>query len=293
MPVSTNSFIFNENDRQLIALALKEDLGFPYRDITSECVFSGDHTDYELTIISKADSPIVLCGLVLIDALFAQLAQGGRWHSHFYDGNQVLPGQVVATLSAQAITLMMIERTLLNFLQRLSAIATLTERFVSQVLDTKLKILDTRKTAPGCRHLEKYAVFIGGGVNHRMGLYDAMMIKDNHIDLRGGLAATLAKLPENNPYPVIVEVRSVSELVDVLQHGRGKVKRVLLDNMTIAQLAECVQLNNGVFETEASGGITQANIRDIARTGVDYASIGALTHSAGVVDLSMRWALCQ
>jgi nicotinate-nucleotide pyrophosphorylase (carboxylating) len=156
------------------------------------------------------------------------------------------------------------------------------------VKDTSLKILDTRKTTPGLRYLEKYAVACGGGMNHRRGLYDVIMIKDNHIDLLGGIANTIAALKNTAQLPVILEIRTREELIVALEKGRGKITRVLLDNMSVSQLTACVALNAGVFETEASGGIGLENIIAIAKTGVDYASVGALTHSAGSVDLSMQ-----
>ena len=172
----------------------------------------------------------------------------------------------------------------------LSAISTLTNQFVQKIKHTHTKILDTRKTTPGLRHFEKYAVYCGGGVNHRMGLYDAYMIKDTHIDLIGGIKNALEKIParNKNPLPVIVETRRIEELKEVIQFGKEKATRVLLDNMDNQTLKECVSMCKNIFETETSGNINLNTIKSIAETGVDYASVGMLTYAADQVDLSMQ-----
>jgi nicotinate-nucleotide pyrophosphorylase (carboxylating) len=184
----------------------------------------------------------------------------------------------------------MAERTVLNFLQRLCAISTLTKEFVDRIADTPMRILDTRKTTPGMRHLEKYAVTCGGGVNHRLGLYDAIMIKNNHIDILGGMKKTIQKLPLQKPgdRPVIVEVRTLEELNLVLESAKEKINRILFDNVNLEDLRKGVKMCQGLFKTEASGGIHLENIRAIAQTGVDFASVGGITHSAGCIDLSMH-----
>jgi len=199
-------------------------------------------------------------------------------------------GETMLSIRAPAHELLMAERTVLNFLQHLCAIATLTAKYVHLIKDTPLTVLDTRKTVPGFRRLDKYAVYCGGGANHRMGLYDAILVKDTHIDLLGGMAVMLARLPIKNThsYPVIVEVRTTQELAILLTHGSDKVDRVLLDNMSPKLMAECVSMCQGIFPTEASGNISLDNIVEIANSGVNFASIGKLTHSAGNVDLSMR-----
>ena len=180
----------------------------------------------------------------------------------------------------------MLERTLLNFLRHLSAIATLTRQFVDKVSHTHLKLLDTRKTTPGFRHLEKYAVHCGGGINHRMGLYDAILIKDTHIDFLGGLENALQKIPNKYPLPVIVEIRNQQEFDIAIQYPQ-KITRLLFDNMRPEQLTQYVKNTPKMLETESSGNITLNNIADVAQTGVDYASVGCITYAAGQVDLSM------
>jgi nicotinate-nucleotide pyrophosphorylase (carboxylating) len=231
---------------------------------------------------------IVLSGLPIVSAILKHTQSHCEMHTEYTEGDVIAPGAVLLSLSGPAKNLLMLERIILNFLQRLCAIATLTAKYVNKIKHTSLKILDTRKTSPGMRHLEKYAVFCGGGVNHRMGLYDAIMIKDTHIDLYSGMDKVLEIINQTNTHlPIIIEVRYLSEL-DVVLNKSKKIYRVLLDNMTISQLKECVTKCRKKIATEASGNITLDNIEAIATTGVDFASIGAITHSAGVVDLSMQ-----
>ncbi|MGE3919344.1 MAG: carboxylating nicotinate-nucleotide diphosphorylase [Gammaproteobacteria bacterium] len=279
----------NSIDKKIIVLALEEDLGPAMQDVTSELLLGEDTRRYKARIISKEKNTIVLCGLAILETLLASSSEEISFQTNFVDGQIIEPGETILILEGPAKDLLIIERTLLNFLQHLSSIATHTARFVKAVEGTVLKILDTRKTTPGLRHLEKYAVHCGGGVNHRVGLYDAIMIKDTHVDLIGGMQKTLsyfAKLPKQN-VPVIVEVRNKEELAIVLEYHRF-ISRILLDNMDIELLTACVKQCKGIISTEASGGITLANIRAIAETGVDFASIGQLTHSAVHVDLSMK-----
>ncbi len=284
-----SAWAVNQLDQALIELSLKEDLGYPYHDLTSE-LLSFDQKPQQANVIVKQPEPIILSGLVLLPEIINRLSLPCEIHSQYRDGDRVKSGDMVLTLIGMPQVLLMLERTLLNFLQRLSGIATLTARFVDRVKHTQMSILDTRKTTPGIRHLEKYAVFCGGGVNHRMGLYDAVMIKDTHIDLAGGISRVLAKLPVITPkHPLtIIEVRDIAELKILLAEGVTKVHRVLLDNMTPSQLRESVTLCRGQVVTEASGNITLDSIGEIAETGVNFASVGCLTHSAPVVDLSMK-----
>jgi len=279
----------NKIDEQLIDLALKEDLNDPFCDITSETIFDSE-IKQQARIISKHATSIVLCGIPVLNAIIKRVHNTCEIKTHYNDGDIINPGEMLLTITGPAKVLLMLERTLLNFLQRLSAIATLTHAFAEKIKDTQTKILDTRKTTPGMRHLEKYAVYCGGGVNHRIGLYDAVMIKDTHVDLIGGMSKALACLPAqlSKNMPVIVEVRDLNELDIVLQEGLGKINRVLLDNMTIKQLRNCVAKCYNKIATEASGNITLENITAIAATGVNFASIGKITHSAGIVDLSMK-----
>lgn len=282
---------FNEIDESLIKLALQEDLGTPFNDVTCELILNKYNVPKTAKIISKHQEPMVICGINLMAKIAAQLTSSLHIQSHLEDGQWLLPGQTLLTIESSIKNILMLERTLLNFLRHLCAIATLTRKFVDSVTHTSLKILDTRKTTPGMRHLEKYAVVCGGGINHRMGLYDAIMIKDTHIDLIGELQLIFNQLPDisQNKWPVIVEVRNHTELENVLFWGKNKISRILLDNMSIPELKQCVQLCKiNQIETEASGNINLSTIKTIADTGVDYASIGMLTHSAGNVDLSMK-----
>ncbi|MCP4476326.1 MAG: carboxylating nicotinate-nucleotide diphosphorylase [Gammaproteobacteria bacterium] len=281
----------NNHDQALIDLALQEDLSQPFHDITSMTLWQTDaKSDATAVVVSKHQQPLIFCASTLISALIERFEQPYQLNSHFNDGDRVMPGEALFTLMAQSQVLMMVERTLLNFLQQLTAIATLTRQFVDKISHTEAKILDTRKTIPGWRHLAKYAVRCGGGVNHRMGLYDALMIKDNHIDALGGMAAALKKLPEGicQKYPVIVEVRNSIEVELAIKWGQGKISRLLLDNMSPQQLKAYVERCRGILPTEASGGINLATVVAVAESGVDFISIGQLTHSAAAIDLSMQ-----
>lgn len=285
------SWELNQTDLQLIDLALTEDLGLPYHDLTTQLLFPKSNKMECANIISKHPEPIIIAGLPVAKVLATKLDAHCEIHSSYQDGQILQPGETLLTLRGPAHTLLMIERTLLNFLQRLCAIATCTSAYVKLIRHTPTKILDTRKTLPGFRHLEKYAVFCGGGVNHRMGLYDAMMIKDTHIDLFGGhIKNVLDALPENmkQKFPVIIEVRTLDELEIVLENGLHKITRVLLDNMSITLLSQCVSRCKGVITTEASGNMNLHNILSVAECGVDYISVGKITHSATHVDLSMN-----
>lgn len=275
---------------QLFTLALNEDLGQPWQDATSDLLFADTELAHRTQLICKHPEPIILCGLSFARQLYQQLDPRVTLSSTQDDGDSIEPGESIAVVEGDAKALLRGERVVLNFLRHLSAIATLTQAFVKRTQGTTVKILDTRKTTPGMRSLEKYAVQCGGGVNHRMGLYDAIMIKDTHVDLIGGMQAALAKLPsrKENPLPVIVEVRDLDELDQVLKFGEEKINRVLLDNMTCEQLKQAVKICNSRVETEASGNINLDTITAIAQTGVDYASVGMISHSAGNVDLSMR-----
>lgn len=288
---TATDFELNFIDQTLLNLALEEDFSFPWQDKTTEILFAHSNSPQQAKIISKQSEPITICGLPILQALIKKFDNHCQLQSHFQDGQRVIPHEPIVTLQGKAKTILMLERTLLNFFRHLSAIATLTHQYVTKVSHTHLKILDTRKTTPGFRHLEKYAVHCGGGTNHRMGLYDAIMIKDTHVDLLGGMVKTLSFLSaQKAQMPVIVEVRSIAELEQVIKHGVNKVTRVLFDNMAIAEMSEAVMMCQNIFETEASGNISLDNIVTIAETGVQYASIGKLTYGAGHVDLSMS---CQ
>jgi len=291
MLIDVPQWELNDMDSRVIDLALQEDLGQPYHDLTTETLFAESHSISKVNIISKQVQPIVMCGLPMVRAILAKIGGHCQLDSDYQDGEKVLPGATLLTLSGQAGRILMVERILLNFLQRLCAIATTTALFVQRVQHTHTTILDTRKTIPGWRHLEKYAVTCGGGSNHRMGLYDAVMIKDTHIDCLGGMSNALAALPNTlvKRCPIIVEVRTQEELAVVLNQGLAKISRVLLDNMSLPFLSDCVAACKGLIATEASGNVDLDNVQAIAECGVDFISIGKLTHSAGNIDLSMKY----
>jgi nicotinate-nucleotide pyrophosphorylase (carboxylating) len=219
------------------------------------------------------------------EAVFRRVDPGLRWHAHAAEGEWREPG-LLAEVAGSAASILLGERVALNFLGRLSGIATLTARYVRAVEGTNARILDTRKTTPGLRALEKEAVAAGGGANHRFGLYDAILVKENHVALAGGVAEATQRAIERAPGGVGVEVEcgSLGDVQEALDAGAG---RILLDNMAPALLREAVELVDGRAELEASGGVTLENVRAIAETGVDYVSVGALTHSAPALDLSL------
>lgn len=290
MHTSLETFYQNINNH-LIFLALQEDLGPDNVDMTNDCLFGHQNKIVAARLINKHPSPIVLCGLSLIKKIFQHLQTECSIETDYSDGNIVPANSNIAILEADIKKLLTAERTILNFIRHLSAIATLTKQYVDKVKHTTMKILDTRKTTPGMRYLEKYAVHCGGGTNHRMGLYDAIMIKDTHIDLLGGIENALQMLTQKDcqEKSIIIEIRTSTELEKVLQQTYVKVDRVLLDNMSIEDLKSCVKLAKSAnLDTEASGNIHLDNVVAIAETGVDYASIGRLTHSAGQVDLAMK-----
>jgi len=283
----------NDIDKQLIKLAFREDLGLPFQDVTVDTLFKDNNTIKTAFIISKHHEPVVISGIPLISELLSLFHISMNIKSRYHDGDILHPGETMLTITGPAHTLLKAERTILNFLQRMCAVATITKKFTDKIMHTKTKVLDTRKTIPGFRHLDKYAVRCGGGVNHRMGLFDAIMIKDTHIDALGGISKAINTLPDDilKHCPVIIEVRDKDELQVVLTEGLQKTTRVLLDNMTELQLKECVLLCENKIPTEASGNIDLDNIVSIAETGVDFVSIGKITHSAGNVNLSMKCEL--
>ncbi len=263
----------------VVRAALAEDIGAG--DITTESAIPAE-ARAEAYIIAK--EPCVVAGLPLVEAVFA----GVRVKLLAADGDVIEAGTRVCTLAGLARAILTGERVALNFLQRLSGIATLTRQFVDAIAGAKATILDTRKTTPTLRALEKYAVAMGGGQNHRMGLYDAVMIKDNHRALISRLGDAVAAARQSHPHvPVIVEADSLSQVEEALA---ASANHILLDNMTLDELREAVALVAGRAKTEASGGIRLNTVRAIAETGVDYISVGALTHSARAVDFSLEVA---
>ena len=265
----------------LIRLALREDIGSG--DVTTEAtVPSGARGRGE--IIAKARG--IVCGLPVAAAAFRAVDEEISLIPRVRDGEPVQPGDVVAEVEGPLRGILAAERTALNFLSRLSGIATLTARFVEAVAPYRAVILDTRKTTPGWRVLEKYAVRCGGGRNHRMGLYDMVLIKDNHVKACGSIAEAVRRVRAAGvTVPIEVEVQSLAELKETLELG---VDRVLLDNFSVEEIAEAVRITAGRVPLEASGGVTLENAAVIAATGVDYISVGALTHSAPALDLSLE-----
>jgi nicotinate-nucleotide pyrophosphorylase (carboxylating) len=269
--------------KTLIETALAEDLG--RGDLTTSLTI-GEDVRARAEIVAKQAG--VIAGLPLLPRIFAIVGDGSvTVSSHVADGEEVRAAAVVATLAGAAQDLLVGERLSLNFLQHLSGIATTTRRFVVALRGTRARLVDTRKTTPGLRVLEKYAVRAGGGWNHRMGLDDGVLIKDNHIVAAGGVREAVERARAGAPHTVKVEVEcaDLSQLGDALAAGADV---VLLDNMTLATMKEAVRRVNGRALLEASGGITLDTIRSVAETGVDLISVGALTHSAPALDLSMR-----
>lgn len=268
----------------LIERAIAEDLG-ERGDITSLATLKPG-TRVRGRIIAKA--PGVIAGLQLVIGVYARIDPDLSYRQFVQDGDAVVRGQDICEVEGEARSVLAGERTALNFLQRLSGIASMTAQFVNAVAETETFILDTRKTTPGWRTLEKYAVKMGGGQNHRIGLYDAVLIKDNHIDAAGGVTAAISAVRSSElavGLPVICEVRDFQELAEALQEG---VDRILLDNMSEDEMRQAVEMVGGRIPLEASGNMTLARVKAVAETGVNYISVGALTHSAPALDLSMR-----
>lgn len=269
---------------RLIRTALEEDIG-PGDVTTAATVAPG--TPGRAELVAKED--FVLAGIGVARRVFALLDAQVSFEGLIEDGQAVRRGEVLAWLKGDAASLLQGERVALNLLQRLSGVATLTARFVEAVEGTGATIVDTRKTTPGLRALEKYAVRVGGGGNHRMALYDGVLIKENHIVAAGGIAVAVSRARRHVPHTlkVEVEVRDLDEVTAALAAGADI---LLLDNMDLDQLRAAVELVGGRAVTEASGGVNLDSVRPIAETGVDLISVGALTHSYRAVDISMLFA---
>jgi nicotinate-nucleotide pyrophosphorylase (carboxylating) len=277
-------------DKQLvdsfIERALAEDIG------------DGDHTSLATIpggTIGKAQLLVkdtgVLAGVELAVEIFNIVDPGLKVEVLLQDGASIKPKDVVLTVEGSVHGILKAERLVLNCMQRMSGIATKTRQITDLLKGTDTKVLDTRKTTPGLRYLEKWAVQIGGGVNHRFGLYDMILIKDNHVDYSGGIKEALYNTheylkAENKKLPIEIEVRNLDELEQVLEVGG--IDRILLDNFSIPDLKDAVNIVSGRYATEASGGITADNIYEYAACGVDYISVGALTHSVKSLDLSLK-----
>lgn len=284
--MSQPSYLTPEALSLFIRAALQEDVG------------DGDHSSLA-SIPDEAQNRArllvkgrgVLAGVELAHLIFREVDPQLRVEQLLADGARVQPGDVVLTVAGRAQSILTAERLVLNCMQRMSGIATHTAHLTSLMAGTKTKLLDTRKTTPNFRLCEKWAVLIGGGVNHRYGLFDMIILKDNHVDYAGGIRAaieaTQAYLARTGrQLPVEVETRTLAEVQEALD--TGGIQRIMLDNMPPAQLRAAVQLVAGRYPTEASGGITEATIAAVAATGVDYISVGALTHSIQSLDLSLK-----
>jgi len=266
----------------LVRAALVEDLGLA-GDITSAAVIPADHRS---SLIMVAREPGVIAGLDAAELAFQLVEAAITLTRHMEDGSRVKPGDTIATITGPSRGLLTGERTALNFLGHLSGIATVTASLVEAVSGTKASIACTRKTTPGLRALEKYAVRAGGGMNHRFALHDAVLIKDNHVAIAGGVAAAIvrARAGVGHMVKIEVEVDTLEQLREALEQG---VDAVLLDNMTPTQLREAVAIVNGRAITEASGRVTPATVAAIAASGVDLVSVGWCTHSAPTLDIGL------
>ena len=270
---------------RIIEEAIIEDIGDG--DHTSLATIPPDKTGKAHLIIKE---PGIIAGIDIAEKVFLKTDKDLVFHKIFFDGAEVKPGDVVFTVEGRSVSILSGERLALNFMQRMSGIATYTHKLVSLISGLNTKLLDTRKTTPLLRELEKYSVKVGGGENHRMGLYDMIMIKDNHIDFAGGIIPAIESTKKylakkNKNLKIEIEVKNVTELDVVLNHGG--IDRIMLDNFSPAELKMAVEKIDHRFETEASGGITEKTIRKYAETGVDFISVGALTHHISSLDMSL------
>lgn len=272
---------------EMVRQALKEDIGF--QDLTTEAIIPEEHCS-AAAITAKAEG--IVAGLELAHCAFTLLDETVSFQANVREGEKVTSGQVVATIKGRTRALLSGERVALNFLQRLSGIATGTKKAVEAVEAFPCRLVDTRKTTPGLRGLEKYAVRIGGGYNHRFGLFDAILIKDNHIAAAGGIAEAVNAVRVQVGHMVKVEVETET-LAQVEEALRTPIDIIMLDNMATEQLKQAVQRIDHQVLTEASGGITFDSLVQVAATGVDLISLGWLTHSAQALDLSLNLSFSQ
>ena len=279
--------ILNEQAKKLIQLSLQEDIG------------NGDHSSLsciptdvmgEMKLLVKEDG--ILCGVDVAREVLRQVDETIQMECFKQDGDVIRKGDVVFKLQGPAVSMLTAERNVLNYMQRMSGIATTTHEYVEMVKDTHVTLLDTRKTTPNMRIFEKYAVKVGGASNHRFGLYDMMMLKDNHIDFAGGIekaidAANEYQRAHGLNLKIEIETRSLDDVHRVIAHGG--VHRIMFDNFSPELIVEGVKLVDHRYETEASGGIVKETLRDYALTGVDFISVGAFTHHISSLDLSLKF----
>ena len=267
--------------KELIQRALDEDMGSG--DLTTTALLTGEEAGVAQAI-SKDD--IVVAGIDVFREVFYTLDPSLSFEAHLLDGRAARKGDLIASISGSLKSILLAERVALNFFQRMCGIATLTRRYVEEVRGSGAKILDTRKTTPTLRDLEKYAVKAGGGTNHRFGLYDGVMIKDNHISAAGGITQAVRKVAGTIPSEMKIEVET-KNLQEVAEALAAQADIIMLDNMGTAEMKEAVSLIGKKALVEASGNVTLLNVREIAQTGVDCISVGALTHSAPAADISL------
>lgn len=275
---------FNKDEmmNRLIELALAEDLA-DIGDVTSQAIFS----DEENTFYLYAKDSGVLCGSAIWNEVFSAVDPDVRIEWSFSDGQQIPHGALIAVCTGKVLSILTAERTAINFLSHLSAIATRAYQYTIEATDTKAVILDTRKTLPGYRELAKYAVTCGGAQNHRQGLYDMVMIKDNHADAAGGITSAVTRVRSRweDRFPIEVETRDLEEVREALSCG---VNRIMLDNMSCDMMRQAVGIIGGRAEVEASGNMSLGRIREVAGTGVDFISVGDITHSVRAFDFSLK-----
>lgn len=276
----------DELEDRLIDLSFAEDIGDG--DHTTLCCIPADAMGRSRLLIKEEG---ILAGVDVAKRVFTRFDPEMQVEVLIADGSRVKPGDVAMIVSGRVRSLLQTERLMLNIMQRMSGIATMTARYVARLEGTHTHVLDTRKTTPGMRMLEKQAVKIGGGVNHRIGLFDMILLKDNHVDFAGGIANAIDRchkyLKEKGlDLKIEIEVRNFDELAQAIE--RGGIDRIMLDNFSVADTRKAVQIIGGRFETESSGGITIDTMRDYAECGVDYISVGALTHSVKGLDMSFK-----
>jgi len=279
---------FDERLFKLIDAALQEDVG------------EGDHStlccipsDAKGKAVLKIKQDGILAGIDIAEKIFKYKQSSANFIRHKNDGEEMKFGEVAFEVVTFVHTILQCERLVLNCMQRMSGIATLTKQYTDKLNGYKTKLLDTRKTTPNFRLLEKDAVRIGGGINHRFGLFDMIMLKDNHIDYCGGLEEAINRAYDYVEHYALglkieVETRSIDDIKKIIEAGKGKVFRIMLDNFNPQKITEALKIINGEFETEASGGINLENIQQYAETGVDYVSVGGLIHQAKSLDLSLK-----
>jgi len=267
---------------ELVEMALREDIGD--EDITTSSIV---RTSRKATAQLGAKEKLILAGIDIFHQVYKKLDPDLMLIKHFTDGDEIKKGSVIGEIKGEESAILKGERVALNFLQRLSGIATLTHKFVTSVKSYQVKIIDTRKTTPGWRALEKYAVKMGGGKNHRLGLFDAVLIKNNHIAVAGGIGEAVRRVRTHVPngFKIEVETKNLQEVREALDNG---VDTIMLDNMGVDMMREAVAMVKKSVLLEASGNISLDNVEEVAHTGVDFISVGALTHSALAADINLK-----